>query len=413
MRAGSRGAGAGLFSRAGSVASVAWVFTSVVSWWFAGEAWASGAPLSVSFEASGQGLPQAEIREAIGAELSRETRVEGGQGGGNPEGVVVAVDELGQLWVKYLGPRGLVDRHLAMPAHPDQVPLAVGLSVGNLVRQEAFELLRELEQHRGQRAKPLESPASASSSSKTGPLAPVAPSAIPEPAPSLGLRAPRAAPAVPSRRNSWGHYLVGDFAYFPNMTTVCAPGSSALCYDRNFAPITYDADGSGATAGLVPANARYVMAYSRKLGANLWGSLRVGFAFSGGKGQREAAKRDSSVREFMPWLIELRLQYFVGQGVFDGSLRPFVHAAGGVAEQSAELKIRAPWRATDADGMPIAEREPITTIHRLGLLFAGAGVGLSLELLDHLRLEPELSGFVAFPSFGWFVRPSIGLTYDF
>ena len=340
MRAGSRGAGVGLFSRAGSVASLAWVFTSVISWWFAGQAWAVGAPLSVSFEASGQGLPQAEIREAIGAELGRETRVEDGQGGGNPERVVVAVDELGQLWVKYLGPRGLVDRHLAMPAHADQVPLAVGLSVGNLVRQEAFELLRELEQHRGQGAKPLESPASLSSSSKTGPPAPVREAAIPQPSPSRRLSGPHAAPAAHSRRNSWGHYLVGDFAYFPNMTTVCAPGSDAPCYDRDFAPITYDADGSGAAGGLVAADARYVMAYSRKLGAKLWGSLRVGFAFSGGKGQRAAAERDPSVPEFMPWLVELRLQYFVGEGLLGGSLRPFVHAAGGVAEHSAELKIR-------------------------------------------------------------------------
>jgi hypothetical protein len=49
----------------------------------------------------------------------------------------------------------------------------------------------------------------------------------------------------------------------------------------------------------------------------------------------------------------------------------------------------------------------------MGVLFVGAGLGASLAVFDPLRLEAELSGFIAFPSTGWYVRPSVGLSYDF
>jgi len=225
------------------------------------------------------------------------------------------------------------------------------------------------------------------------------------------LRAP--ALAAPEPKNSWGHYLVGDFAYFPTTARVCAVGSRVSCYDRDFTPITYEASGSGVAGGIVATDGRYVMAYSRRLGPKLWAAARLGFAFSGGKGKRAAAKRDPVTPGFVPWLVELRAQYVVGQGALNGRLLPFVHAAFGLAEESAEVKVSAP---LGSDGMPLAEvgdRGPITAIRSGGLLFAGGGCGLSLKLFDHVRAEAELSGFVAFPSPAWFVRPSFGLTYDF
>jgi hypothetical protein len=411
MRAGSRGTRVGLFSTAGSVTSVAWVVVLVVSWLWSGRAWANSAPLPVSFDVSGQALPQAEIRVAIGTELGREARAEEQTGDENRERVVVAVDELGQLWVRYWGPRGLVDRHLTMPARPEQIPLVVSLSVGNLVRQEAFELLRDLEQRRVQGARPIESSPSTASSASTRPpsSAPPAAALVPQPSLPRAARRPRAA-AHPKPKNSWGHYLLGDFPYFPTTTNACTESARAHCYDRDFAPITFDVEGSGVAGGIVAADARYVMGYSRQLGPRLWGSGRVGFAFSGGKAKNAAAKRDPITSEFVPWLVELRLQYFFGQGALNGALRPFVHAAGGLAEVSAEVELSAP---RGRDGALISDRGPMTAIDAMGLLFAGGGLGLSLELFEHVRAEAELSAFLAFPSYGWFVRPSIGLTYDF
>jgi hypothetical protein len=207
--------------------------------------------------------------------------------------------------------------------------------------------------------------------------------------------------------------LVADYAYFPTTTSVCAAGSNVSCYDRDFLPFTFDDGGTGVAGGIVRADARYVMAYSRQLSPQVWASARVGFAFSGGKGKDAAAKQDSATPEFLPWLVELRLQYFFGPGALEGTLRPFVHAAGGLAEVSAEVALSAPF---GPDGMPmegVTDRGPLTAIRAMGLLFMGGGVGLSLELLEHLRAEPELSAFLAFPSYGWFVRPSFGLTYDF
>ncbi len=55
----------------------------------------------------------------------------------------------------------------------------------------------------------------------------------------------------------------------------------------------------------------------------------------------------------------------------------------------------------------------VTAIHSLGLLFAGAGLGASLSVFEQQRFEAELSGFLAFGSTGWSVRPGIGLSYDF
>src|SRR3954470_2525158 len=80
MNEGRRGCPAGLVSRARRFASVAWVVVLLVSWLSAGRALANSAPLPVSFEGTGQALPQAEIRVAIGTELGREVLAETREG---------------------------------------------------------------------------------------------------------------------------------------------------------------------------------------------------------------------------------------------------------------------------------------------------------------------------------------------
>ncbi len=414
MKEGSRIANASLFSRVGGLTSVAWVLAFLVSWLAAGRALANSTSLPVSFADTGQALPQAEIRVAIATELGRETLAETGVAGDasdNRERVVVAVDELGQLWVRYWGPRGLVDRRLPMPARPEQVPLVVSLSVGNLVRQEAFELLRDIERRRAEQAK------ASAPEPATKAVAPSSAAAATALAPQPALpRRPRAVPVgrpPAGPKNSWGHYLVGDFAYIPSVSRACSPQNDDACYDRNFEPISYDVEGAGLAGGINAAHGRYVMGYSRALLPDLWGSARVGFAFSGGKVNKAAAERDSAASNFMPWLLELRLHHFFARGAFNGALRPFVQIAAGLSEEAAELELSAP---SAGDGKPIegiTDRSPVTLVHAMGLLFVGAGFGGSLRVFEPLRLEVELAGFVAFPSTGWFVRPSVGLAYDF
>jgi hypothetical protein len=413
MKEGSRSAKAGLFSRVGGLTRAAWVFAFLMSWLSPGRAFANSAPLPVSFAGTGHALPQAEIRVAIATELGRETLAEtevAEDASDNRERVLVAVDELGQLWVRYWGPRGLVDRHLPMPARPEQVPLVVSLSVGNLVRQEAFELLRDIERRRAEQAKASESAAEPAAEAVPPSTAAVAPAIAPQHA--LARRPPLTRPRA-GPKNSWGHYLVGDFLYIPSVSRACSPSSDDRCYDRNFERISYDVEGAGLAGGYDAAHGRYVMGYSRALLPDLWGSVRVGFAFSGGKAKKAAAERDSAELKFMPWLLELRLQHFFARGAFDSALRPFVQFAAGLSEEAAELELSAP---RGGDGMLIegvTDRSPITLVHAMGVLFAGAGVGGSLRLFEPLRLEVELAGFVAFPSTGWFARPSVGLAYDF
>ena len=429
MNRGSRASEASLVLRASSFTSVAWVVSFFAVWLSASVALANSAPLPVSFTGTGRELPQAEIRVAIATELGRETLADGraggegeakreGQEGGEPdsaleleqdtrERVLVAVDELGQLWVRYWGPRGLVDRHLAMPAHAEQIPLVVSLSVGNLVRQEAFELLRELEQRRAEQA-------SAKAAAKPSPP-PAKPTAARRPPPVTTLARstrPRSAKAMP-RRNSWGHYLVGDFAYFPSVDRACSPISNTPCYDDDDQRVFYDVPGRGVAGGVNAAHGRYVMAYARALTPDVWASVRVGYAFSGGKVKNAASKHDAMQSKFMPWLLELRLQDYPLPGALNGALRPYVHVAAGIAEQAAELKMTAPSAFDGTGAVSEAEAGQVTLIHATGLLFVGAGLGASLAILEQLRLEAELSGLLAFPSSGWSVRPGIGLSYDF
>ena len=390
------------------------VFLTV--WLGAGAARGNSAPLWVVFAPSGRDLPQAAIRVAVGTELGREALSEAAVGEGsdakagaagdalseqdNRERVVVAVDELGQLWVRYWGPRGLVDRHLAMPERPEQLPLVVSLAVGNLVRQEAFELLRDLERRRAEAKAAAEKPAVA----EPAPVAKPAVIAQARPAPVR-----RAAAREP--RNSWGHFLVRDFVYVPSTSQACAQSSDIPCYDSEGNSVFAKVEGAGIAGGIQGAHSRYVMAYSRAFTPNVWGTVRLGVAFSGGKAKNRAAEQDHSQPAFWPWLLELRVQYFPVPGAFNGALRPYVHATVGAAEASAEVQVQLPLGLNSESQGPTSMRA--TALPSVGLLGAGAGLGASLRLVDGLRAEAELSGFVAFPSSGVFLRPSFGLTYDF
>jgi hypothetical protein len=394
-------------------------------WLGASTAWANSAPLPVAFAPSARDLPEAAIRVAIGTELGREALSEAAEleagsdaklGAGDDalaerdtrERIVVAVDELGQLWVRYWGPRGLVDRHLAMPERPEQLPLVVSLAVGNLVRQEAFELLRDLERRRA------EAKAATAESPPAKPLATPPPAT--KPAPTIAPRSPRARRASPPlRRNSWGHYLVTDFVYVPTVSSVCSPSSDISCYDASGDSVVTDAEGTGIAGGIQAAHDRYVMAYSRALTPEVWGTVRLGIAFSGGQAKNRAAESDPSQPRFWPWLAELRLQYFLGSGALNGALRPFVHATAGCGEAVGEVKVTVQkTRGINSESQELGPSvQKATAVHPLGLLYGGAGLGLSLAAFDGLRLETELSGFVAFPSTGFFLRPSIGATYDF
>lgn len=424
MHRGRRAPEASWIRGAGGFQGVAWVVAFLGVWLVSGAAWGNSAPLPVVFAPSGRELPQAAIRVAIGAELQREALSEAAVGEGtgesarahdtlsepsNRERVEVAVDELGQLWVRYWGPRGLVDRHLAMPECPEQVPVLVSLSAGNLVRQQAFEWLRDVERRRARTA------------AATRALAELAPAPAPAPAsvakpPAATVPRPtpvRRARSAPARLTSWGHFVMGDFVYVPSVSRACSPSGDMACYDKHGNSVVYDVEGSGIAGGVHAAHSRYAMAFSRALTPEVWGTVRVGVAFSGGKAKNLAASHGSAQPKFWPWLMELRLQYFPASGARNGALRLYMHATVGCGEAAAELKLKAPTVFQDSDQPPEVPGERVTAIRALGLLYAGAGVGLSLAAFDGLRFETELSGFLAFPSSGGFVRPSIGATYDF
>src|SRR5688572_27928957 len=114
-----------------------WVATFLLAWLATGTARAAERRLLVAFEDSARTLPQQQIREAIAAELSGTAVVEAGGSEARAlalpaNRLALAVDAEG-LWLKYQGPRGVVERHLSLPEHSEQIAVVVSLAVGNLV----------------------------------------------------------------------------------------------------------------------------------------------------------------------------------------------------------------------------------------------------------------------------------------
>jgi hypothetical protein len=420
MKEEGRASRAGLFPRAGALSRVAWVVVFVVTWLSASRAWGNSAPLPVGFDGKARELPQAAIRVAIATELGREVLAEsqlGGDGEGvseNRERVVVAVDELGQLWVRYWGPGGLVDRHLPMPKSEAEVPLVVSLAVGNLVRGEAFELLRDLERQRAlERRRTAERRARELRELRAEERRERAREAARREAlvriderrrMLLRVRRLRSRPQLHEPlRNAWLGQVIWDLARFAEPSPTCQRRGVA-CYGLHYEPVS-DAD-VRQPPGLVHAHTRLAFGYGRRLRPNVWTSALVGIATSGGAAKDAAAQSNESRSAFMPLLFALRAQYFPGQGAMDGKLRPYVHAVGGVSEQTTEsVGFHEP-----SELEPLAFRAHV--VHSMGLLFAGGGAGLSLRV-ERLRLELEAGWVAAFPLAGWLIRPGLGAAYDF
>lgn len=361
--------------RSGMLGMTVWrVLAFLVAWLVTAVAHAQERRLLVAFEDSARALPQQQIRQAIAVELAGAANVEPGgaeaRAAGTPaDRLVVALDAEG-LWIKYQGPRGLIERHLPLPERAEQVPVVVSLAVGNLVREEAFELQRELERR----------PSDAELAERRA----FAAERAPKPRRS-------SVPLVRSRPNALAYFVTGAAAEQSAVHDPCSSRGVSLgwkCYvgASPYAP----PEGAGATVigeQTRLAKLTWSVAYTRTLGP--FGlSARAGLAVMGGG--------------VVPWFAELRLR----NGIFNvawahNAVRPFWYSGIGIGRTETRVAVEG------------ADREGVEAVREHGPFFLVTGLGLTARLSDSWHAEAEW-GFVAhLPKKGTMMQSGLALAYDF
>jgi hypothetical protein len=374
-----------------------WVATFLLAWLAAGTAKAAERRLLVAFEDSARTLPQPEIREAIAGELSGTVAVEaGGSEAKTPavpaERLAVALDAEG-LWIKYQGPRGMVERHLPLPERGEQIAVVVSLTVGNLVREEAFELQRELERRRAAEAQARQRPPSTAELHRRRVFA----------------AEPTSTAAQPGRRarlNSLGYVFSTVALYFEEVQNPCTARSNrpdVECDDngrRYRATLPDNRSFSSGSPELMLSGLRWAVAYTRELGPHAAFSVRAGMALGGGG--------------TIPYFAEYRQLLRFGPTWGGGAIRPFEYAGLGVARIEARQRISVPVYGDPADetALPAGYRQ-VTAVRAYGWFFASLGGGVSARLTKSLRAELDLSMLLTFPDFAPTLQGGLGMHYDF
>jgi hypothetical protein len=266
-----------------------------------------------------------------------------------------------------------------------------------LVRQEAFELLRELERQRAEQAK-ARAPASPPTSAE---LIRARESATNR----QGFAAEPKPKPLPRRLvNSFGLSVTAELVHLERVDNVCTPLTSnadVKCYVRS-SPYSAQSDGSaGIAAGLLFGARRVSLVYARELSPSIAVSGRAGFAFAG----------DGVV----PWSAELRLRAFPGSGFWGGDLRPFLYSGAGVMWSQASVSVTIPEYDEPAEaGSQPSRYTRARAVRTYGWALVAGGAGLRLGLSRHWWLEAELGIAVSFPQVAAvFWRPGLGLAYDF
>lgn len=364
-----------------------WVVTFLMACLAAGPAHAAERRLLVAFEDSARALPERQIREAIAVELSGKAAVEAG--GGEAKALAVPADRLAValdaqgLWLKYQGPRGMVERHLPLPERVEQIAVVVSLAVGNLVREEAFELQRELERRSVAEARARQRPPSAAELDRRRVFAAESSSRTVQ----LGRR---------PRLNSLGYVFSTVALYFEEVQNPCTARSSSSdvkCYDHGTpyeATLPENRSFSSGSPELMLSGLRWAFAYTRELGPHAALSVRAGMALGGG----------GTVPHFAEYRQLLRL----GPTWAGGRLRPFEYAGLGLARIEVRQRISVP-----ADG----ESPQVTAVQSSGWFFASLGGGVSAQVTPRLRAELDLSMLLTFPDFAPMLQGGLGLHYDF
>lgn len=354
------------------------VLAFLVAWLVAAVAHAQERRLLVAFEDSARALPQEQIRQAIALELASAAIVEPGGAEARADGtpadrLVVALDAEG-LWIKYQGPRGLIERHLPLPERAEQVPVVVSLAVGNLVREEAFELQRELERR----------PSDAELAERRAFAAERAPKPV---APVRAARRPRL--------NSFAYVLSSAAMYQAHVNDPCSSRPSERGLECYVGSSRYrQPEGSLEQLDLprqtLLGSVSGTFAYTRVISFPVAVQVRAGMAVLGGG--------------TVPWFADFRIRNHIWNVAWaHNALRPFWYSGFGVG--NVETRSEARGRALDG--------QRVDVVRHHGPLYLVSGLGLHGQLSESWHVEAEWGFSLHLPEGEPMMQLGVALAYDY
>jgi len=198
-----------------------------------------------------------------------------------------------------------------------------------------------------------------------------------------------------------GLHLIQDAALVSG-TDVCSPSSQR---DAGFA--CFRSDGSqylgtpqpgvrNVIAGeLTLATTRVALGADLKLADQVSLGLRAGYAFLGGSPDVTGRK------SFLPFHAEARAAYWLSSA-YATNVAPFLFAAGGLAQVDAKNTVTV----VEDGSVP----QDLDAYKKMGLLFAGAGMGAYVPFGSANGLTTELRFLFLFPDTGFVLGAAIGYT---
>jgi hypothetical protein len=206
-----------------------------------------------------------------------------------------------------------------------------------------------------------------------------------------------------------GLHLIQDAALVSG-TDVCSQSSQ-----RNAGFSCFRADGSqylgtpqpgmrNVIAGeLTLATTRIALGADLKLADQVTLGLRVGYAILGG------APRVSGGKPFLPFHAEARAAYWLSSA-YATSVAPFLFAAGGLAQVDAKNTVTV---VEDQSVPPPPNQlnpasQDLDAYKKVGLLFAGAGMGVYVPFGSAHGLTTELRFLFLFPDTGFVSGAALG-----
>jgi hypothetical protein len=206
-----------------------------------------------------------------------------------------------------------------------------------------------------------------------------------------------------------GLHLIQDVALVSG-TDVCTQGSQA---DAGFA--CFRSDGNqylgapqlgmrNVIAGeLTLATTRIALSADLKLADQVSLGLRAGYAFLGG------APSIAGRKSFLPFHAEARGAYWLSSA-YATNVAPFLFAAGGLYQVDAKntVTVVEDRSASPPPDQPNPDSQDLDAYKKMGLLFAGAGMGAYFPFGSTHGLSTELRFSFLFPDTGFVLGAALG-----
>jgi hypothetical protein len=391
------------------------------------EARAEEGGIRLVFDASAEGLPQAEVRTAVEKELGRPLATPSE----SSRGELLILTDPGRLIVRYRTETGSVERYLPLPGDPKDVPLIVSLAAGNLVRH----------------------PSGASAPAAPLAKAPMKASVVANP-PHRATQSEKSVPATsPPSEPAWSRQWVGihmaQDVSFVYGSSVChqtfGPPENFSCFyaGTDNEPFVHDsqADHEDLDEGPTFATTRLLFSYDYAISPRASVGTRLGYAFGGGPPAGQfpvevdpsgdpnripAGTRGHGGSPFMPVHAELRASYWF-LPLTSRSLRAYVGAGFGIAQVDSKHSVAVTdcaetldpsWNPANGsfddcmrkteDFFAVMDGTLLDAWKKMGRGFVTASTGAALPVKGELSVVLNVNAMFMFPAQGFVLEPSVG-----